>query len=252
MSSENGGVDTTTAVTTTTALAEFKIRKQDVHSKEVKGAELTLTGTDSEGNAIQFPENSVVPGEGAELVKGTGEQLVWISGDQPTDIKDLPDGIYTLHEEAAPNGYKVATDITFVIEGGKLVKIGEEEVHADAEIVMIDEAEEATTTTTWMTGEYGEDDSRTTTAVTETTPVSETNDEDERTRTTESETQTAEATTQTSAETVTTAQSVPTGGVNTKTGSVRTGDSAPAAVAVVGILMAATAFVTRKRRDDDQ
>ena len=234
------------------ALANVTISKQDVHSKEIKGATLTLSGKDSEGNSLTFPADSIETGEGATLVNGSGDTLVWISGNQPTQIRNLDDGTYTLHEEVAPNGYKVATDITFVIEGSKLVKIGEEEVHADAQIVMIDEAEEATTTTTWITGELGEEDTRTTTVVTETTPVSETDDEDERTRTTEAETQTAEATTQTSAETVTTVKSVPTGGVNPKTGSVRTGDSAPIAVAFVGILMGAVAFATRKRRDDDQ
>ena len=53
---------------------------------EVKGATLTLTGKDSEGNAIVFA-----------------------------------DGVYTLHEDAAPNGYKVASEVTFEIENGKLV-----------------------------------------------------------------------------------------------------------------------------------
>jgi LPXTG-motif cell wall-anchored protein len=229
-----------------------QIKKQDVHSKEVKGATLTLTGKDSSGNAIQFPENSVVPGDGAELVNGSGEKLVWISGDQPTDIKNLPDGTYTLHEEVAPNGYKVATDITFVIENAKLVKINDADVQADADIVMIDEAEEITTTTTWVTGEFGDEANRTSTTQTETTPAAtETEDEAERTRTTEAETQTAAPTTTTTAA-ATVTETVPTGGVNPRTGSVRTGDSAPTAIAIVGILMGAAAIAFRKRRDDDQ
>ena len=35
-------------------------------------------------------------------------------------INDLTNGTYTLHEEAAPNGYMVTTDIVFTVEEGKL------------------------------------------------------------------------------------------------------------------------------------
>ena len=73
------------------ALGDVKISKQDVHSKELKGATLTLTGKDSAGNAITFPADSIELGEGASLVNGSGDSLVWISGDQPTDIKNLVD-----------------------------------------------------------------------------------------------------------------------------------------------------------------
>ena len=241
---------TTTAVTTTVR-AEVKISKQDVHSKEIKGAELTLTGKDSEGHVITFPENSVKPGSGAEVKTGSGDKLVWISGDEATQISNLPDGTYTLHEEVAPNGYKVATDITFVIENSKLVKVNDAEVESGAPVVMIDEAEDIVTTTSWVTGELAEEANRTSTTQTETTPA-ETGDDSARARTTAAETQTAAPETQTTAAPATTTQTVPSGGVNTKTGSVQTGDSAPVAVMVVGILMGAVAIALRKRRDDDQ
>ena len=229
----------------------MQIRKQDVHSKEIKGAELTLTGTDKDGNAIEFPVGSVIPGPGAEVRTGSGDKLVWISGDEATDIKNLPDGTYTLHEEVAPNGYKVATDITFVIENSKLVKVNDAEVESGAPVVMIDEAEDIVTTTSWVTGELAEEANRTSTTQTETTPA-ETGDDSARARTTAAETQTAAPKTQTTAAPATTTQTVPSGGVNTKTGSVQTGDSAPVAVMVVGILMGAVAIALRKRRDDDQ
>ncbi|MBO7452281.1 MAG: hypothetical protein J6U54_18285, partial [Clostridiales bacterium] len=44
-----------------------------------------------------------------------------MSSSNPTLIKNLPDGKYTLVEDAAPAGYDVSTNITFVIENGKVV-----------------------------------------------------------------------------------------------------------------------------------
>ena len=178
------------------------------------------------------------------LVSDSGDTLEWISGDEPTNVRNLPDGVYTLHEEVAPNGYKVATDIVFVIENSRVTRIDNTDVDADAAIVMIDDALETTTTTTWISGEKAETGDRTTTATTATTPV---------TSETATETQTdTQTTATTAATTVTTTAAMPKNGVNPNTGSVRTGDSAPTAVAVVGILMCAAAIAVRKRRDDGQ
>ena len=55
-------------------------------------------------------------GSQAALISGAGTELSWISGSTSTLIKGLQDGTYTLHEEAAPSGYLVTTDITFTIE----------------------------------------------------------------------------------------------------------------------------------------
>ncbi|MBO5104513.1 MAG: hypothetical protein J6B74_05560, partial [Ruminococcus sp.] len=120
-----------------TAFTDVKISKQDVNSKELSGAKLTLTGKDINGNEVTFNTENVELGEGAKLSDGsTATKLVWISGSEATYVKNLPDGTYTLHEVSAPNGYKVATDITFTIENG-VVK-GEAVVDGDT-VVMVDE-----------------------------------------------------------------------------------------------------------------
>jgi hypothetical protein len=57
------------------------------------------------------------------VISDNGNELKWISGDEATNIKNLEDGVYTLHEEAAPSGYLVATDMIFEIRDGKLISI---------------------------------------------------------------------------------------------------------------------------------
>ena len=48
----------------------------------------------------------------------------WISGEQPHYIEMLPIGEYTLHEEAAPEGYLLAEDIRFEIrDTGEIQKV---------------------------------------------------------------------------------------------------------------------------------
>ena len=96
---------------------DVEISKANVFGEEVQGATLKLTGTDSSGNAIQFHVD-VELGTEATLISGAGTELSWISGSTSTLIKGLQDGTYTLHEEAAPSGYLVTTDITFTIENG--------------------------------------------------------------------------------------------------------------------------------------
>ncbi|MBR6986749.1 MAG: hypothetical protein IKH82_01610, partial [Clostridiales bacterium] len=122
--------------------------KQDTLGKELEGAELTLTGTDLTGRAFIFNIEDVVIGNGAKLVTDkNGTVLTWVSGKETTFVKNLTDGIYTLHEVAAPNGYKVTTDIVFTIKDGKLA--GETGVNSDSSTVtMIDEAIATTTATT--------------------------------------------------------------------------------------------------------
>ena len=56
-----------------------------------------------------------VGGNGTAM-KTSGEELTWISGNGVTTVNNLPNGTYTLHEVSAPNGYEVATDITFVLK----------------------------------------------------------------------------------------------------------------------------------------
>ncbi|MDE5884947.1 MAG: hypothetical protein K2H29_07745 [Oscillospiraceae bacterium] len=127
--------------------ATVKIDKQDVFGEEVEGATLTLTGKDKNGNTVTFEEDSLTVGGNGTAVNTSGEELTWISGNGITEISNLPDGTYTLHEVTAPDGYEVATDITFVIENGKLTTIDSNTVAEDDVIVMIDEAKKEETTT---------------------------------------------------------------------------------------------------------
>lgn len=73
----------------------FVISKRDItNGKELAGAELTLT--DEAGEEIDS----------------------WVSTKTPHEIKNLPDGEYTLTEVTAPDGYEVAESITFTVENG--------------------------------------------------------------------------------------------------------------------------------------
>lgn len=73
----------------------FVISKRDItNSKELAGAELTLT--DEAGEEVDS----------------------WVSTKTPHEIKNLPDGEYTLTEVTAPDGYEVAESITFTVENG--------------------------------------------------------------------------------------------------------------------------------------
>ncbi|MBR3447113.1 MAG: choice-of-anchor A family protein, partial [Oscillospiraceae bacterium] len=87
--------------------ATVKINKADQFGAEVKGAMLTLTGKDADDNDIVFAAGSVEIGKEAKLINGSGDALVWISGIEATNVKNLPDGKYNLHEQVNPEGYEV-------------------------------------------------------------------------------------------------------------------------------------------------
>ena len=93
-----------------------------MNSKEVKGAKLTLTGKDSNGQPIVFKDGQLTIGEGGTEINSVGTSLVWLSGTEKT-IVTVEDGTYTLEELAAPNGYEKASSITFTVEGGKVTTI---------------------------------------------------------------------------------------------------------------------------------
>jgi hypothetical protein len=264
--------------------AIVKIDKQDIYSVEVPGAELSITGKDSDGNAITFSENTVDLGDNAVLTKGSGEEIGWISGNSPTMVV-LTDGEYVLHEVAAPEGYEVATDITFVIDNGNVVSVNGEST-SEAIIVMVDAAivttttelttttTEETTTTTTETKTLNDDIENTTNPsmvgndeldnTTTTTAEETTTTETESTTTTE--TTASEITTTTTNATTTTTAKISGGNDSnngTKSSSSNTSnnskaDSPKTGVAGVGTVMAVLAlagigaFVARSRKDDDQ
>lgn len=161
---------------------EISINKVDASGgEEVPGAELILNGTDPNGKAIIFEDSAVTLGEGAVLINGVGSNIAWISGTTSTKVL-LEDGEYKLHESAAPTGYKIANDIEFKIENGKIVAITVNGVPQDvtniSEIEMIDErivTETVTTTTTTRPSAVGneEEDGSGTTTTTNMTSTSE-------------------------------------------------------------------------------
>lgn len=71
---------------------KVSIRKTDITTgEEIKGAKLQIL--DKEGTVVEE----------------------WVSGEEHL-IEYLPVGEYTLHEEAAPEGYVIANDVKFVVE----------------------------------------------------------------------------------------------------------------------------------------
>ena len=121
---ENGklvGSSSNSITMTDTMKTDVQISKSNVYGDEIKGASLTLTGKDSEGNDVVFDISNVVLGDEAELkTSSNGTSVTWVSGTSSTLVKDLPSGTYTLHEVAAPSGYEVTTDIIFTVEDGKI------------------------------------------------------------------------------------------------------------------------------------
>ena len=73
-----------------------EMSKVDIAGDELEGAKIQVL--DKEGNIVDE----------------------WVSGKEPHKIKNLVEGeMYTLHEEVAPEGYVVATDITFEVTADK-------------------------------------------------------------------------------------------------------------------------------------
>lgn len=97
------GDGTTTKVTMKDEITKVDISKVDAtDGKEIEGAKLTLKDKES-GKVIE----------------------TWISGKTPHRIEGLEVGkIYILHEDLAPTGYKVASDVEFTIKDtGEIQKI---------------------------------------------------------------------------------------------------------------------------------
>ena len=223
----SGDYESSTTTTTPMDFDEGKfvnveICKKNLGGDEISGAKLSITGVDKDGKAIVFSPSRLALGENAELISTeSSTELVWISGDTPTTVKNLRDGSYTLHEIAAPNGYEVSTDIIFTIEDGLLT--GDAEYVTDSSVTMIDDYAETTTTTT------------------ETTTVTTTIDIDTATDTTTEES--SETTTTTSETTETSTTTAP------DTDSPPTGVAGAGTAFAVMILAIGTAFAVRKKED---
>lgn len=97
--------------------------KRDTEGNELKGAKLQIV--DEKGNVIEE----------------------WTSDGTNHIVKKLKAGKYVLTETAAPDGYEIATDISFEVFEDGTVKVGNTETVAVSKdrnplIVMVDEAEE--------------------------------------------------------------------------------------------------------------
>ena len=121
-------------------ITTVELSKQDIAGNEISGAEMTLAGTDTAGNAVVFTTANFDSTSGI-TISGDGKTLSWTSSENGTKkVKDLPNGTYVMHEVAAPSGYKVATDITFKVSEGKVTEVNSKAYSDESNVVaMIDE-----------------------------------------------------------------------------------------------------------------
>ena len=114
------------------------IKKFDISKGSIKYSCVNCDATKTEN--IVFEDGQIILADGdtdAKIINSTGEALVWMSGSDSVTVK-LYDGEYTLHEEAAPSGYLVATDIKFTIENGVLKDMEKVDMTDDKIVVTID------------------------------------------------------------------------------------------------------------------
>ena len=89
---------------------------------ELPGAVLTLTAEDGAGTPIDL-SSYAISGGGTRDTNYTGTGIRYTSGSTPTNIAGLPNGTYTLHEDTAPLGYAVSTDIVFTLSDGVVTPV---------------------------------------------------------------------------------------------------------------------------------
>ncbi|MBQ1464684.1 MAG: NPXTG-anchored protein, partial [Ruminococcus sp.] len=236
-------------------LTDVEISKRNTIGEELKGATLTLTGTDLTGREVIFDTEKVTLGKDAELVTDSnGTKLTWVSGSTATMVRGLADGTYVLHEVAAPSGYEVTTDITFIIQNGEVTGVTGVESNS---VTMIDDmivtTTEATTTTTGTTTTTSAETTTTTeTTASATTQTAGAANGAATTTTATTATQTAGAAT-TAAVTTTTTTTTATAKVASATGSnaaPKTGDKGIALTMLFMALAAGGAFAFRKKDEE--
>ena len=131
--SDDGDVIEVTAVNAPVSVA---ISKSDIYGKELAGAQMMLV--DENGDTVDE----------------------WTSDSKEHIVRGLPAGAYTLKEVAAPEGYVIATDISFSVDEYGNVVVGDVVANAVTEdgipcITMVDKAEKKPTVTVPPTGDTG-------------------------------------------------------------------------------------------------
>ena len=101
------------------------VSKEDIYGEELPGAEMQLVSED------------------VEVVDE------WTSDGTNHIISEIPAGDYTLHEVAAPGGYVIATDISFIIDEYGVVTVDDvtAEAHTEDGTPLITMVDDTTTTT---------------------------------------------------------------------------------------------------------
>jgi len=181
---------TTTEVTTTETTVTTVTTEETTTTDSGATVAIIKIGENEDGGSDPLPGASmklIYNGEGSlDKVTADGDinisdnTITWESSDKQLTLENIPDGEYVLQETAAPDGYEIATDITFSVIDGKVqnVKIGETETDYDGVITMFDALKPVETTTVTVTT------AETTTTVTTTTTAAATEETEITTETT--------------------------------------------------------------------
>ncbi|MBR3105502.1 MAG: hypothetical protein IKH46_17010, partial [Lachnospiraceae bacterium] len=115
------------------------ISKKTVAGDELEGAILKLEGKYADNTTVVMNSSSITVeyGAGAKEQTRIPYELAFMSGSEPTLIKNLPDAVYTLTEITAPKGYEIAEKIIFEIKDGKVLNNSGDAIE-DGIIKMVD------------------------------------------------------------------------------------------------------------------
>ena len=89
---------------------EVKVSKTDIGGTPIKDAELTITGTDVDGNKIMWSKDGTVGRD------EKSSSYTWHSKTEGPETLTLVPGTYTIKEVAAPEGYVVVSDFSFTVD----------------------------------------------------------------------------------------------------------------------------------------
>jgi uncharacterized protein affecting Mg2+/Co2+ transport len=118
-----GHAQVTMSDSATTNITLSKVEVAGNGYNELPNAVLTLTAVDNDGNPMNI-SGYAISGGGTRDTTYTGSGIRYRSGNSPTTIDELPDGVYTLHEDTAPdNRYSVSTDIVFRLYNGTVTGV---------------------------------------------------------------------------------------------------------------------------------